>query len=344
MAEILGMGITHYPGLTMQATLAGRLPMFSQDPLLPERWKDPANWPEELRAEWGSDNGQAHSDEHRAALIDNFRWARKELDAFNPDLVLVWADDQYENFHEDCVPPFAILAYDHFESRPWQNARGPNAWNEPPETVFEFKGHRLAGKYLATQLLQEGFDIPYCLEPRHYSMGHGFRNTALYLDYDRTGFPYPMLPVTVNSYGRKLLAKGSPLAPINEDDIVPPAPQPWRCFDLGSAIARAMAASPWRVALVASSSWSHNFLTSRYDYFHPDVPTDRRYFEALVAGDYDLWRNTPLEEVEAAGHHEVLNWYCLVGAMKELGRKPDEARFLESWLCNSDKVFTVFRP
>jgi hypothetical protein len=153
-----------------------------------------------------------------------------------------------------------------------------------------------------------------------------------------------MLPVTLNSYGRKLLAKGSPLAPINEDDIVPPAPQPWRCFDLGSAIARAMAASPWRVALVASSSWSHNFLTSRYDYFHPDVPTDRRYFEALVAGDYDLWRNTPLEEVEAAGHHEVLNWYCLVGAMKELGRKPDEARFLESWLCNSDKVFTVFRP
>jgi hypothetical protein len=105
-----------------------------------------------------------------------------------------------------------------------------------------------------------------------------------------------------------------------------------------------MAASPWRVAVLASSSWSHNFLTSRYDFFHPDVPTDRRYFDALVAGDYEFWRKTPLAEVEAAGHHEVLNWYCLVGAMAELGRKPDEARFLESWLCNSDKVFTVFRP
>jgi hypothetical protein len=350
MGEILGLGITHYPGLTMQATMAGRLPTFIKDPLLPERWKDPANWPEKLREEWGNDEGEAHQQQHRASLIENFRWARKELDAFNPEVVLVWADDQYENFKEDCVPPFAVLAYDEFESHPWQNSRGPNSWNESAETTFHFKGARLAGKYLTTRLLEAGFDIPYAYKPLHYEMGHGFRNTALYLDWDRNGFPYPMLPITVNSYGRKLLGPpnhnpiGNPLAPVNEDEMSPPGPQPWRCFDLGRAIARAMVASPWRVALVASSSWSHSFLTSRYDYFHGDVPTDKKYFEAMQNGDYEFWRKTPLEEVEAAGHHEVLNWYCLIGAMAELGRKPDEAHFLESWLCNSSKVFTVFRP
>jgi len=28
----------------------------------------------------------------------------------------------------------------------------------------------------------------------------------------------------------------------------------------------------------------------------------------------------------------------------ELGRKPDECTFLESWISNSNKVFAVFRP
>ena len=33
-----------------------------------------------------------------------------------------------------------------------------------------------------------------------------------------------------------------------------------------------------------------------------------------------------------------------IGAMNELGRRPQESRFIESWLCNSDKVFAVWRP
>ena len=54
---------------------------------------------------------------------------------------------------------------------------------------------------------------------------------------------------------------------------------------------------------------------------------------------------TSIEEAEDRGHHEVLNWFCLAGAMHELGhQKPDESVFLESWISNSDKVFAVFRP
>jgi hypothetical protein len=132
-------------------------------------------------------------------------------------------------------------------------------------------------------------------------------------------------------------------APTGED-LDPPSPAPFRCFDIGGAIARAMASSPWRVALVASSSWSHSFLTSRHSYFHPDVEEDKRMYEAMKNGDYSYWRERPAEEVEASGHHELLNWFCLVGAMAELGRRPQESHFVESWLCNSDKVFAVFRP
>jgi hypothetical protein len=116
-------------------------------------------------------------------------------------------------------------------------------------------------------------------------------------------------------------------------------------MQVGAAVARAFAQSPLRVALNASSSWSHAFLVARNELVFPDVEADRRYYEALRDGDVALWRNTTLEEVEDRGHHELLNWFCLVGAMDALGRaKPDESVFLESWITNSDKVFAVYRP
>jgi hypothetical protein len=77
----------------------------------------------------------------------------------------------------------------------------------------------------------------------------------------------------------------------------------------------------------------------------PDVEADRRYYEAFRKGDWESWRHTTIEEAEDRGHHELLNWFCLAGAMHALGRGgPDESVFLESWITNSDKVFAVFRP
>src|SRR4030095_3771432 len=49
--------------------------------------------------------------------------------------------------------------------------------------------------------------------------------------------------------------------------------------------ARGMAASPGRVALIASSSWSHAFLTPKNYLLHPDIPADRPLYEALRTGD-----------------------------------------------------------
>ena len=93
-----------------------------------------------------------------------------------------------------------------------------------------------------------------------------------------------------------------------------------------------------------SSSWSHSFLVAKHSLMFPDVESDKRYYEALRDGDWTTWRNTKIEEAEDRGHHELLNWFCLAGAMSELRRKPDESVFLESWISNSDKVFAVFRP
>ncbi len=53
------------------------------------------------------------------------------LDEFAPDLVVIWGDDQYENFREDVIPPFCLLAYEEMAPKPWEYHRAANAWNEP---------------------------------------------------------------------------------------------------------------------------------------------------------------------------------------------------------------------
>ena len=360
MGEILGLGITHYPGLSFKGNLAGRIGLLLDDPALPERLRSPENWPAPMRQQWADDEGRAHCVEHRQAMIDEFRKARQELDAFQPDFVVFWGDDQYENFKEDCVPPFAVLAYDSTEAQPWlhplnpsafgRSTGAPNSWDEPADKVFPIEGHRVAGRFLASALLEQGFDVAYSYKPLHgEGLGHAFVNSLLYLDWDRTGFPYPVVPVTVNSYGRALVrTHGKALTPSEaqamEGDEDPPGPQPWRCFQLGGAVAQALAGSPWKVALIASSSWSHSFLVPKHALLYPDVESDRRFYEALVAVDWDVWRHVAIQEAEDRGHQELLNWFCLAGAMGELGRKPDYAVFLESWITNSDKVFAAFRP
>ena len=352
MGQILGLGITHVPALAARMSLSARMQKRLEDPALPERLRRVENWPPAMREQWGSDRGEAHCAQHRRDLIDQFRKIRAELDAFRPDFVLIWGDDQYENFREDCVPSFCILAYDAVEFQPWKGyRRGRNAWDETEDQTFTIRGHRAGGKHLATALLNGGIDVAYAYKPLHRPLGHAFANSVLYLDYDRKGFPYPVVPFAVNAYGRWLTAGNRapaypPPAEISDGiDLDPPAPQPWRCLEVGAAVARALEASPWRVAVVASSSWSHSFLVEKHGRLYPDVESDRRYYRALMEGDWELWRNTTLEEVEDRGHHELLNWFCLIGAMRELGRaKPDRSTFLESWLTTSDKVFAVYRP
>ena len=98
----------------------------------------------------------------------------------------------------------------------------------------------------------------------------------------------------------------------------------------------------WRVALMASSSWSHSFLTEKNWQLWPDVPADRALYDALETGDYAKWHAYKTDQIEESGQLEVLNWFCLLGAMEALGRKPDKAVFLENWAFVSPVVFAHY--
>jgi len=346
MAEILALGISHYPPLLWpDKNMSGLLKAMMRNPNLPESLKTPAGWSEAMQKEWGDDEGEAAAAVHREQMVDWTRKARQALDDFNPDFVLLWGDDQYENFREDIVPPYCVNAHPEFRFHNFPN----NIWGEPVEKEFVLPGVAEAGKHLASELISAGFDTAYSYKPLHHPLGHAFTNAVFYLDYDRKGFNYPILPVSINCYGRHVICQKGGLPSfekeLTEADLDPPAPTPARLFDLGAATARILSESKYRVAIVASSSWSHAFLTKKNYFLWPDIEADRSLYETMAGGDYASWRGYPNAAIEDCGQQEVLNWFCLVGAMNELGRgKPDDAGFVETWIFNSTKAFLISKP
>ena len=149
-----------------------------------ERSKDPNTWSELAQREWADPVAAAAS--HRAAMRTGISRVRQALDDFDPDFVLIWGDDQYENFKEDIVPAFSVLAYEDMTIKPWEQASEssgfnativdewgggrPNVWGERGDTERLLRGHPKAAKYLATQLL-EAADPPSPSPKRCFDMG-----------------------------------------------------------------------------------------------------------------------------------------------------------------------------
>ena len=264
-------------------------------------------------------------------------------------MILIWGDDQYENFHEDLIPPFCVFIADEFETKPFTRGAGwaldkpTNIWNEPADKTFVTKGHPAAAKYLTRKLLEAGHAIPYSYKNHHHEgLAHAFMNTLLYLDYDRTGFDVPVVPFHVNCYGSSVIRqRGGDSLGKGDDEPDPPSPSPSLCFDVGAAVARIMKESPYRAVLMGSSSWSHAFLTSKNNFLWPDVEADRERYEELRDGKQASWKDLKLDEIEASGQHEVLNWVPLAGAITELGLKTEVLDFSDPYIFNSSKCTVV---
>lgn len=345
MAEILGIGLTHYPPLIGEdEKMSGILRRMLMNPELPHALRDSGGWPEGMQAEWGDDMGAAAAERHREELVAWLRKTRRAIDDFQPDYILMWGDDQYENFKEDVIPSYCVNAHPRFEFHIPPN----NIWGESPDQIFSVEGVPKEGKEIAIRLIEQGFDTAYSYKALHLGLGHAFSNAIFYLDYDRQGWPYPILPVSVNCYGRYVICQQGGLPRFDEalrdEDLDPPAPQPWRLFDLGVATARALKDMPGRVCVMASSGWSHAFLTKKNHFLFPDRDADRTLYEAMQRANFNVWRNYPAAQIEESGQQEVLNWMPLLGAMKELGRTSFDTAFVDTWIFNSSKSFLISQP
>jgi len=105
-----------------------------------------------------------------------------------------------------------------------------------------------------------------------------------------------------------------------------------------------LAESPWRAVIMASSSWSHAFLTDSTWRLRPDTEHDMVFYDALADGRWDVFRDASLADLEVAGQQELLNWCALAGALAETDASLDYLTLVESNIFNSNKCFLLAHP
>jgi hypothetical protein len=341
MAELLGIGMPHAPMFQFpDRAMANILKRQLKKPGIPEHLTDPKSWPAAMQEEWGDDEGLSAAAVHRDVVVTALRKVRSELEAFAPDFVLVFGDDQYENFKEDVVPSFCTYFFDDMDVLPFRSSSAvgatENVWGMPEDASVRVSGHREAGVHITSELIQAGFDMAWAMRPHHHpTLGHSFMRTLVYLDYDQQGFPWPYMPIHVNSYGADISHSIEGLS------VAPPAPSPSRCFALGQEIGRILRESPYRVAVVGSSSWSHAFLTPKNHLLWPDIDSDRLRLAELEQSRHREWADLTLDQVRDAGQHEILNWICMAGVMADASA--EVLAFAETYIFNSTKVVALLR-
>ena len=361
MGEILGIGLTHYPPmLSHPDNYAGLLRRVLESPLVPQEMKNPENWPDPMQEEYADEKRQAA--EHQERMIEGFRHVRRAIDDFGPDGVIIFGDDQYENFKEDCIPPFCVYLHDRMESQPFAHGsfgfgNASNPWGEPADKTFVHRGDKKLAKAIATGLLEGDFPISYAFTNSHHAEKHGpttlthaFLNSLLYLDWDRKGFDYPVVPIQVNAYGKDVVPSRGGLAHLNPDtksepygdEFGPPAPSSASCVRLGKSLRTILEDLPGKYVVMASSGWSHAFLVAKHHWLYPDIEADREHIEDLRTGRHGRWDQLTNAQLDDAGDQEFRNWICLSGAME--GYKAEIVDYLETYIFNSNKCFAIFRP
>jgi len=300
MAELLGLGCSHGPIILTPPEVwhKSRERIFGGNPNFQA--------PPQLIEALGDDNGLTQDRLDQQKIVDAFQVMRDRLHEWNPDVLLVIGDDQSENFKQDNLPPFCLYTGSEVDGYPFKNMGGNNnSWDAAANTKFSFRCPADFSRDLRNSLIRDGVDMSSssALTGWEWGLAHAVINPLVYLDPEGK---FPLLPLFVNCYGEEA------------GPDYPPRPTARRCYEVGQAIRRFLDTRSERVAVVASSSWSHSFLAHKFDCSAIDLDTDRRYLELVREGKgSELAKLTP-EELQNSGDHEILNWIIALGILGDV--------------------------
>lgn len=207
------------------------------------------------------------------------------------DALIIFGDDQHEQFDDTNMPAVAIYHGDSVEVHPRRPRLGgnfPTLHLEP--TASEYPNAAELARHLLASLTEQEFEVTRMNQLKaERGIGHAFSFL-----YQRL-WPecnVPIVPVMINTY------------------FPPNQPTPKRCHDLGTAIHAAVGA--WqggeRVGVIASGGLSHIVI---------DEQIDQQALDALKAKDAKALHALP-RELLVGGTSEILNWVALDGAVGDL--------------------------
>jgi hypothetical protein len=215
-----------------------------------------------------------------------------DIAAAKLDALIVVGDDQEELFDQTNMPAIGIY-YGETIRNAGQGFIAGDDWMAQarrrylePGAQAEHPCHQALARHLIEALQRDAFDISVMRAvPEGKYEGHAYSYVHRFCMADGV---VPIVPVFLNAY------------------FAPNQPTPARCFALGEALARAVAAFPaeQRVGIMASGGLSH---------FVVDEAFDRALLEALRRKDAAFFRTAPLAKLQS-GSSEIRNWICLAGA------------------------------
>jgi hypothetical protein len=294
MAQIvIGIGTSHSPQLSIRAKdWAYLLKKDETDPRL--------DYPGLLkRAKPGiqSELGEEKFLQRDEACLKAVNHLGDALRKANADVVVIFGDDQHEQFGDDNMPTFAIY---HGKSIPVVRDSGvrPAGWKDAErngwaETADEYANEDDLANHLIRALNDEEFDIARCNRLRkEIGVGHAF--SFLYRRLV-PGSKIPMVPVMVNTY------------------YPPNQPTPKRCYAFGQAVRKAVESwdSGKRVAIMASGGLSHVVI---------DEEIDQMTIDGLRKKKPEVLWGLPRERLWG-GTSEILNWVALAGVAESMDLK-----------------------
>ena len=322
MAEILGLGCTHAPMIlyppehwvNVRKRLSSGIPDYQPPPSLIEELAD--------------DNGIRHDRKNHHRIMNAFAVLRDKLHDWQPDAVILIGDDQSENFKRENLPTFCFYTGSTVDGYPFHAASdNNNVWQIEPNQKFSFRCPDRFATDLVSHVIRDGFDMSSSTELTGWDWGlpHAHINPLMYLDQKAE---LPILPLFVNCLGEEA------------GEGYPPRPTAKRCYELGRSIRQFLDTRTERVAVIASSSWSHFFLTEKFDRSAFDSEFDHHNLELLRKGEGSKLAEITPETLQSSGDHEFLNWIIALGVV---GDRPAEiVDVLDEQSQVSFKVFSIW--
>ncbi|MDA1216317.1 MAG: hypothetical protein O2812_05535 [Chloroflexi bacterium] len=349
MGEILGLTVSHFPFLRfkpyiMPGVLRGLMSRGWAD--TPEL-RDPANWPAEMREEWGPDGGDVAGKEAQLKQIEQYHKLESALADFKPDVMVIMYRDLRETWKDPKNhPKYWVHTQPEIPVRFYQifGMIRENYVEEDPDKVDTIKTHTEAA-----QLLLKGLNdrnLP-AIESNEAGvplsgLGHNALAGIYHLDWTNREFKTPVVAIGIDTFG---FQRERGLEGLSEwDKSAPPPLTPKEAFELGQTIAQIFKASNLRVALVASTNWSNSQNTwVGNKRVRPEFENDIKRFEEWKNNQFDKWGDSwTFEEMEDTASWEILTSIVLAGAMTEIGAKVKHADLQTTWTLNSDWISTIF--
>ncbi len=218
-----------------------------------------------------------------------FAAVTEELAAMKPDLIVMFDTDHLNTFFFDNLPIFAMGVAGAF--------KGPND-ELRAVPIYTIKSRADVAAHIRKALVEAGFDVAMT---QQFTVDH---SVVVPLHFMTPQMQVPVIPIFISGH----------LAPL---------PSAQRCFDLGAAVKKAIAAWPEKLRVVAIGSGSFSLevfgprIAPGKSDGVPDPEWAKRICGLIEKGDVrTLISEATPDQLQRAGNvgGELLDWIAMLGA------------------------------